>query len=299
MFRPLKQVALAVSALGCFSIYTASAAPAASAFTFFEDGSIGIDQSDQSKSFTVNFDGNINRENVAGLSSEAVFTFLGFSSVENDSETITEARFEILLDNTSSDSLNSRSSALGFDVTDFLGGSLDLLFASSSETASPGGGGSQGQGNKGGAKGGAEETSLTGVTQSVGLFNNAIAGKFPEFGSVDVCFTEGNTCEGGESGGVYRDDEPETFEATLALSGEVESFVMSNFGIRYQSIDGEDGDRSFIGASGTGTGTVIPPSSDNPKKVPEPTMTFALLLLGGNLLRQSRKRQPELVGKGG
>ncbi|MBK4729945.1 cistern family PEP-CTERM protein [Oxynema sp. CENA135] len=278
MFRPLKQVALAISALGCFSIYTASAAPAASAFTFFEDGSIGIDQSDQSKSFTVNFDGNWEGQDVAGLSSEAVFTFLGFSSVENDSKTITEARFEILLDNTSSDSLNSRSSALGFDVTDFLGESLDLLFASSSGSSS----------------------FNVGVTRSSGLFSEATSGSFPnQFGAVDVCFTDGNTCQGGKNGGVYRDDEPETFEATLALSGEVESFVMSNFGIRYQSITGEDGDRSFVGASGTGTGTVMPPSSDNPKKVPEPTMTFALLLLGGNLLRQSRKRQPELVGKGG
>jgi hypothetical protein len=290
MFRPLKQVALAISALGCFSIYTASAAPAASAFTFFEDGSIGIDQSDQSKSFTVNFDGNWEGQDVAGLSSEAVFTFLGFSSVENDSKTITEARFEILLDNTSSDSLNSRSSALGFDVTDFLGESLDLLFASSSGNSS--------QGRRGGSS--SETPSNLGVTRSSGLFSEATSGSFPnQFGAVDVCFTDGNTCQGGKNGGVYRDDEPETVEATLALSGEVESFVMSNFGIRYQSIDGEDGDRSFIGASGTGTGTVIPPSSDNPKKVPEPTMTFALLLLGGNLLRQSRKRQPELVGKSG
>jgi hypothetical protein len=255
-----------------------AAAPSASAFTFLNDGSVGINDSDLNSTFTVNFDGNVATQNVTGLTSEATFKFLGFTTIAGATRnsTKTEAAFEISLSNTTSAPLLSRTSALGFDVWNFDGTSLGSGLAL------------QGIGNSSGS----------GDTRSIGLFVNDRSGSFPnQFGDVDVCFTNGNTCQGGTSGGV--DNNPSTsnpqtdkFTATLAFSGSVSQFALNNFGVRYQSIDGN----GFNGASGTGQGTAVIPSAPKPpgpRQIPEPGTVGALLLMGAGMLHTSRRKQQD------
>lgn len=272
MFTHLPKLVLGLSALAAVEILSLTTAPIASAGTVvspaptvgydFINSGIGIDRLDIGKEFTVLFDGNVSETDVSGLTSEAIFKLLAFNTVG----TKTEAQFEVTLTNTTSGSLFSRTSALGFDVFNFngtsLGSTLSLV----------------GIGNNGGS----------GNTRTVGLFVNDRSGAFPnQFGDLDVCFTNGNTCQGGTSGGV--DNNPSTaapstgkFTATLAMSGEVQRMALSNFGVRYQSIDGTSADgQNFNGNSGTGSGTVKtppkPPSGGGgPRKIPEPSTTLAL-----------------------
>ncbi|WP_232731628.1 cistern family PEP-CTERM protein [Kamptonema formosum] len=252
-----------------------AAAPSAAAFTFLNSGSgVGISADDLNKTFSVNFDGNVATQNVTGLTSEATFKFLGFNTVNLRSGTRTEAAFEITLSNTTSAPLLSRTSALGFDVWNFNGTSTGSGLAL------------QGIGN----------SSDSGDTRSIGLFVNDRSGAFPnQFGDVDVCFTNGNTCQGGTSGGVDNNpttDNPQTgtFTATLAFSGSVDKFALNNFGVRYQSIEG-----TSLGTSGTGQGTAVNPStseSSGPRQIPEPGTVGALLLMGAGMLHKSRRKQP-------
>lgn len=271
MFKHLPKLVLGLSALAAveiISLTTATSASAASLTNGFDyingNGGVGIDALDIGKEFTVLFDGNVSTKDVSGLTSEAIFKLLSFNTVGTN----TEATFEITLTNTTSGSLFSRTSALGFDVFNFngtsLGSTLSLVGIGDGSTG----------------------------TQTVGLFVNDRSGAFPnQFGNVDVCFTNGNTCQGGTSGGVDNIDDgntknsnPQTgkFTATLAMNGEVEKMALSNFGVRYQSIDGTSADgQNFKGDSGTGSGTVKtppkPPSSNSgPKKIPEPSTTLAL-----------------------
>ena len=274
MFKQLPKLVFALSALAAVEILSLTTAPVASAATVaspdptvgfdFINGDVGIDRLDIGKEFTVLFNGNVNEKDVSGLTSEAIFKLLAFNTVGSTSE----AQFEITLTNTTSGgSLFSRTSALGFDVLNFngtsLGSTLSLVGVGDGSTG----------------------------TKTVGLFVNDRSGAFPnQFGDVDVCFTNGNTCEGGKgnsNGGV--DNNPTTttpstgkFTATLAMSGDVQRMALSNFGVRYQSIDGTSADgQKFIGDSGTGSGTVKtppkPPSGGGgPRKIPEPTTTLAL-----------------------
>lgn len=266
MVRPLKIFTLGLSVLGTIGVASLSLAPSASAFTLLGDGSFGIDANDVDKEFTVNFDGNVSENDVTGLSSEAVFKFLGFSSLNGK----TEATFDITLKNTSTDGITSRTSALGFDVWNFdgeaLGSKLDLL----------------GVGNQSGS----------GRTRVEGLFTNDRSGSFPnQFGAIDVCFTNGNTCQGGASGGVTTDNSG-TFKATLAFSGDVEQFALNNFGVRYQSINSN----VFNGASGTGRGTVEWDEPETqPREIPEPTTATALLLVGLGASRYVKRKQQLLL----
>lgn len=277
MFRPPSKLALGLAVLASAGVYSVAAAPSAAAFSFLDSGSsVGITNDDLNKTFTVNFDGNVATQNVTGLTSEAIFKFLGFNAVTlRTGEQRTEAAFEITLSNTTSAPLLSRTSALGFDVRNFdgtnVGSTLDLV--------------------------GVGTASGSGYTGSTGLFVNDRSGAFPnQFGDVDVCFTNGNTCQGGTSGGV--DNNPATsnpqtdkFTATLAFSGSVDKFAMNNFGVRYQSIDGN----GFNGDSGTGKGTAVIPSAPKPpgpRQIPEPGTVGALLLVGAGMLHKSRRKQP-------
>ncbi len=219
-----------------------STAPA-HAFTFTnQNNDIVITASDAGQSFTTLFDGNVNGNNVIGLTAQAVFKFLGFTSVGSGSNTKTEAAFQIDLTNTSSNGITSRISALGFDV------SPSLL----------------GVGSSGGS----------GNTRVSGIFNNDRAGSFPNgFGDIDVCFTNGNTCQGGSNGGVSNGTGQ--FSPILAFSGTVGSFTLSNFGVRYQSVTGTD-----LGNSGTGRG-----------KVPTPALLPGLIALGASVLRKRKGEQ--------
>lgn len=210
-------------------------APSASAFSFSSNGdSVTIGTSDINKSFDISFDGNVSTQNVSGLSSKATFTFLGFSQIGSGSKLETQALFNIALANTSSNGIASRTSALGFNVND----------------------------------------SLKSDTSVGGIFTSAVlGGSFPnQFGNIDVCFTQGNTCQGGKNGGVSTGGTSGTFSPTLAFSGSVNSFTLSNFGVRYQSITGTN-----LGTSGTGHGYYQAPPQ--PKKVPEPGTIAALGLL--------------------
>lgn len=262
MFRLLKPLTLGLSVIGSVGVYSLTVAASASAFTLF-DGSkaVGISDSDIGKEFTLNFDGSVDEKDVTGLLSEALFKFEGFKTVGNK----TEALFDVKLTNTSSNGITSRSSALGFNVLNFdgtsLGSTLNLI----------GVGNSSGSGN----------------TQVEGLFTNDKSGSFPnQFGNIDVCFTQGNNCQGGANGGVNTGNTG-NFKATLAFSGEVQTFALNNFGVRYQSIEGQ----TFAGASGTGRGTIdIGIPSESPRKVPEPTATTALLLIGFGTLRYGKKK---------
>ncbi|MBD2003089.1 MULTISPECIES: cistern family PEP-CTERM protein [Cyanophyceae] len=237
-----------LSALSLVGAYSLAVALPASAFTFSGD-SVTIDSNDINQSFNVFFDGSINENNVSGLSSEAVFTFLGFKKVGSN----TEAAFDILLKNTSSGGITSRTSALGFDVN------LPLLGV--------------------GQPSGSENTRVS------GLFTNDRSGQFPNgFGDIDVCFTNGNTCQGGSNGGVTTGNSG-TFSPILAFSGSVNTFTLSNFGVRYQSITGS------IGGSGTGQGTPSPSPSPTPEPVPEPSTMGAIVLSGLALLRYGKKRK--------
>ncbi|WP_347277368.1 cistern family PEP-CTERM protein [Leptolyngbya sp. FACHB-671] len=177
----------------------------------------------------------MNEKSVSGLSSKATFTFLGFSSVGKN----TEAAFKILLSNTSSNGISSRSSALGFDVNQ------TLLGVGHSDNA--------------------------GSTRVSGLFSNDGEGAFPnQFGDLDVCFTNGNTCQGGQNGGVYTGSS-DSFLPILAFSGNVNTFTLSNFGVRYQSINGN----GFNDDSGTGHGSFPLPVVVAPTPTPASPIVVA------------------------
>lgn len=244
---------LAPSVLAAASIAIASSS--ASAFTFSANSDkVTIGSTDINKSFDILFDGNVATQNVNGLSSEATFKFLGFTTIRTGTTTKTEAKFDIKLSNISNSGIISRASALGFNV------SRSLL----------------GVGNDSGS----------GNTRTTGLFGNDRTGAFPnQFGDVDICFTDGPTCQGGSNGGV--DNNPKTpiadsgnFTAILAFQGAINSFDLNNFGVRYQSINGN----GFNGDSGTGRGKVK-------KKVPEPAMVTALGFVAVSALGLRKKNK--------
>ncbi|MEA5625391.1 cistern family PEP-CTERM protein [Nostoc sp. UHCC 0251] len=224
--------------------------PSASAFSFSPNNdSVTVTATDINQSFEINFGGNVDTTNVEGLSSKAIFKFLGFTTVGSK----TEAKFDISLSNTSSNGITSRTSALGFDVD-------KTLF---------------GVGN----------TNGSGNTRVSGLFSNDREGSFPnQFGNVDVCFTNGNTCQGGGNGGVSTGSVAATFSPILAFNGSVTSFTLSNLGVRYQSITG-----TSLGTSGTGEGFYVAPPPP-PKKVSEPTTAAAIALFAVSALVVKKKK---------
>ncbi|MBD2033736.1 cistern family PEP-CTERM protein [Leptolyngbya sp. FACHB-321] len=211
------------------------------AFTFAPGKtSVIVEASDINKSFTVEFDGNVERQNVTGLTAEAIFTFLGFTTSGSN----TNANFSVNLTNTSSGNPNnpsgifSRVSALGFDV------GPNLIAAS-----------------------------------TTGFFPGAVRNSaFPnQFGDIEVCFKGGqtNNCQGGTGTGLFN-GQTDTFNPVLTFAGSVTSFTLSNFGVRYQSIDGN----GFNDDSGTGRG-----------KVPTPALLPGLLALGAGVWRKRKGEQ--------
>ncbi|WP_218079454.1 cistern family PEP-CTERM protein [Anthocerotibacter panamensis] len=166
------------------------------AFSLTDSSVTGITAADTNQSFTINFNGNVNSTNIVGLSSTAVFTFLGFSANGSD----TNAVFNILLTNTSTSGITSRTSALGFDTNP------NVSAASS-----------------------------TGLFNNAFVGANLPNG----FGSIETCFNNGgNACQGGGSGGVSTGQPSGLFTTTLTFLGTVNTIDLSNFGVRYQSISG-------------------------------------------------------------
>ncbi|OKH41361.1 hypothetical protein FACHB389_05170, partial [Nostoc calcicola FACHB-389] len=211
---------------------------------------INFNLSDIGKKFQFNFDGSVATQNVSGLTSTAWFTLTSFTGEA--------ATFDVALDNTSTNGINSRTSGLGFNVY------TDLLSTNKLDLAS-------------------------GKTNVSGLFNNAVLnGAFPnQFGDIDVCFTDGNTCQGGQNGGVKTEDSLKNFSFSLAFGKTVDSFALGNFGVRYQSIEGTN-----LGTSGTGQGSYYQPKAQepSPKRVPEPGTSGALGLFAVAALRLLKKK---------
>lgn len=259
---PLK-FAIGAAVLAATGISTMALAVPASALNFHADR-IEMDASKDviGSTFKTTFDGNVKNRTVAGLSSEASFKFLGITTADN----ITEASFEITLENTSSNGIFSRTSALGFNVTDLEGNPLDLLGVGSID----------GSGN----------------TRSTGLFANDHTGSFSnEFGPLDVCLSAGDTCAEDSNTGVDNDPDTRlaqksTFTTTLAFEGNVKQFALNNFGIRYESING----KGYVDAGGTGQ--LIYVQSSDKKSVPEPGTLTAVLLTAMAMFSYRRKRQP-------
>ena len=187
------------------------------------EAAVNLTSGNVGSSFTIFFDGNVNTNPVPGLTSEAKFTLTG---VDNTvlSSTVTEYSFTVALKNTSSGGITSRASALGFNANP------NLI----------------GVGTAGG----------TGSTRVSGVFTNDRAGAFPnQFGNVELCITNGNTCQGGAGGGVSTGSTG-TATLVLAFSNNVSSISMDNFGVRYQSITG-----TTFGTPGTGVGVVPLPAA--------------------------------------
>lgn len=240
MFRQKVQLAIGVAAIFSAGFGFLGATPSASAFVFNGTTVEDITADDVNQSFIINFDGNVDRTDVEGLTSWAKFTLKSFTG--------SEAIFDIDLENTSTGDITSRTSALGFDID--------------------------------------TDIDTAGVAAG-GLFGKAhINGSFPNgFGNIDTCFTDGNNCQGGNNGGVSTGDGASTFTASVQLTQSVESFALSNFGVRYQSIEGTN-----LGTSGTGRGTPYyeaPP----PQSIPEPGTLTALLVSGLALVQQRRRKQ--------
>lgn len=246
MFRQTTKLAIGMAAISSAGLAFMGVTPSASAFVFNGSSVEDITADDVGQSFTIDFDGNVDRTQVDGLTSWAKFTLESFTG--------TQAIFDIELENTSTGSITSRTSALGFDID---GATVDSASVAGS------------------------------------LFEDAhINDSLPNgFGNIDVCFINNtNNCKGGggegNNGGVSTGQGPSTFTATIELTESVQNFAMSNFGVRYQSINGDD----FSGASGTGRGTPYY-EAPKPKAIPEPSTVTAVLLSGFALVQQRRRKQ--------
>jgi hypothetical protein len=246
MFRQTAKLAIGMATISSAGLTFLSVTPAASAFVFNGSSVEDITSGDVGQSFMINFDGNVNRTQVDGLTSWAKFTLQSFTG--------TQAIFNIDLENTSTGSITSRTSALGFDI---------------------------------------DGATVSGATVSGSLFANAhINDSLPNgFGDIDVCFINNkNNCKGGggegNDGGVSTGEGVSTFTATVELTESVQSFAMSNFGVRYQSIEGAED----LGTSGTGRGTPYY-QEPKPKAIPEPSTVTAVLVSGFALVQQRRRKQ--------
>ena len=263
MVRQVSKFICGLSVLSAVGLSSLAFAPTASAFTFSDTwDKVDITDADIGKSFKVTYEGSVEGKLVTGLSALTKYTFRGFSYADGD----TFAEFDILVQNTST-GIQSRVSAIGFNT---------------SLTEKSG-------------------TTLTGLNPSTPVYSNVQIGKsFPnEFGSVDVCFINApNNCNGGSSGGVTNYtpsgnnggvEGQANFKAKLRFEQpNANTIALSNFGVRFQSIDGTVNGTKYIGASGTGKGWIKKPR--DPNKVPEP-MTGAALLAVGAMVAMKKRQQ--------
>ncbi|NCJ05967.1 cistern family PEP-CTERM protein [Synechococcales cyanobacterium C] len=215
----------------------------ANAFSLTPSGGISFDKNSVGSAFTVDFDGNVDKKTVSGLTSQAVFTLTSFNNKT--------ATFDVALTNTSSNPITkSRVTGLGFNANSH------IVSANASGT----------------------------------LGKAVVGGAFPNgFGSVDICFTSGPTCQGGGGGGVNF-GQTGNFSTSLTFSQSLSTLTLDNFGVRYQSIDGLIKGKKAKDASGTGFGT---PHGTPHDPVPEPASMLGLLAfgaLGGGALKRKKAK---------
>ncbi len=138
-----------------------------------------------------------------------------------------------------------------------------------------------------------------------GLFDNVVVddpttrqdeAKYPEnFKLIDVCYTDGNKCNGGGNGGLKL-GATGSFYTTLNFSQDVTSLriKMDQFAVRWQSLTSNPN-----GTSGVGYGnTYVGDSGVGYGEVPTPALIPGLLGAGIAALRKRRKEsdeQPEPV----
>jgi hypothetical protein len=122
------------------------------------------------------------------------------------------------------------------------------------------------------------DAQLTGAASS-GLFDHAVlGGQFPnQFGPVDVCaIGNPNNCADGHNDNA-KIGETGVFTLTLSFAGPIAGLELTNFGVRYQTVEPVC---EFVDDSGTGRGAVVP----------EPR-AMALLGAAGLALFGSRRRR--------
>ncbi len=209
MFRPPLKLAIGFAVLASAGMASGAVAPSASAFTF-TGGSVVLEEKDINQSFTISFDGNVEGQTIAGLTSEATFKFLGFSRTR----AATQAQFEISLANTSSGDVISRTSALGFDINQTpIAATSSGLFSSS-------------------------------------VLNGSLPNQFGSIGvcfaNDQICDGQPNT--GVDNDPSSKLAQTGTFTTTVAFNGYVNQVALSNFGVRYQGI--KSNSRSDLNGTG-------------------------------------------------
>jgi hypothetical protein len=116
---------------------------------------------------------------------------------------------------------------------------------------------------------------------STGIFNNqAYGSNVPNIGTIEVCFLGGNgNCAGGGNAGVSLGDASALGTFSLTFAGTPATINLSDFYVRYQSIEGAGNVTSAVGQPGT------PVSA-----VPEPS-TWLLMIAGFGLVGFSMRRR--------
>ncbi|MBE9125790.1 MULTISPECIES: cistern family PEP-CTERM protein [unclassified Coleofasciculus] len=215
-----------------FAVFSALT-PSVGAFKIIGNSVENITADDLEKSFIVFLGGQIDGKSQEGLSSEATFKLVQFETVTKKIKGVlqefTQVSFDILLSNTSSNAISSsRTSSLGFDVSDPI---LDAKSAGTDASTAP---------------------LFTNANLSTKLFDG-------KNGDVDLCFSDNrNNCRGGKNGGV-KPKETGSFSASFTLSPSAKEIALSNFGVRYQSIDLAN-TKKLDDESGTGYAVNVAPN---------------------------------------
>ncbi len=278
----LNKITTGLLMLSTASLSVLSISNSVSAFTIggtSTNPTININKTaDINKSFQVFLDGNVDGAATTALNSNAIFKFLGTTTIGSGTSAKTEFNFDITVNNTTTlssatkDYFQSRVSVLGFDLENFA--SADIV----------------GVGN----------TNISGNTRATsGIFNKDANGQMANAGTKEVCFST-NNCAGGTDGGVnnftgltsgsvYKTG---SFNATVVVKGNVSDLNMGNFGVRYQSINGRLGTSNVTGKSGTGkTKKIVDLSAPPPpRRVPESGILGAIALGFTGLLFSRKNR---------